>query len=87
MYKIINYNCDKIFVSATPLKDFLNITDIYNYNWKDAIDNNYICDFNIYIPDNNENYQTFVDMIKKTCNYNINESIIKSIFYIKKYVI
>jgi len=84
MYKLINYNCDKIFVSATPLKDFMNITDIYNYNWKDAIHNKYICDFNIYIPDNNENFLTFVEMIKKTCNNNINDSIIKKAYFMLK---
>ena len=33
MYKLLNYNCNKIFVSATPLKDFMNIADIYNYSW------------------------------------------------------
>ena len=59
MYKIINHNSDKIFVSATPLKDFMNITNIYNYDWKDAISNKYICDFNIFIPDKNEDYQLF----------------------------
>jgi superfamily II DNA or RNA helicase len=87
MYKLINYNCNKIFVSATPLKDFMNITDIYNYEWKDAIINKYICDFNIYIPDNNENYLTFVEMIKKTCNNNINEGIIKKAYFMLKSIL
>jgi len=87
MYKILNYNCDKIFVSATPLKDFMNITDIYNYNWKDAIHNKYICDFNIYIPDKNENYQLFVDMIKKICNDNLNENLIKKAYFMLKSIL
>ena len=52
------------------------ITDIYQYNWNDAISNKYICDFNIYLPDDNENYQLFVDIIKKTCNDTFNEKII-----------
>ena len=84
IYKIINHTCDKIFVSATPLKDFMNITEIYQYNWKDAISNKYICDFNIYIPDNNENYQLFVDIIKKTCNDTFNEKIIMKAYFMLK---
>jgi superfamily II DNA or RNA helicase/phage anti-repressor protein len=84
MYKIINYNCDKIFVSATPLKDFMNITDIYTYNWKDAILNKYICDFNIFIPDKNENYELFVELVKKTCIDNTNDKIIKKAYFMLK---
>ena len=99
MYKILNYSppkvgvyagykCDKIFVSATPLKDFMGIDENYNYNWKYAISNKYICDFTIYIPDKNENYQLFVDLIKQTCNNNLNDKIIiKSIFHAKKFII
>jgi len=82
MYKILNYNCDKIFVSATPLKDFCNITDIYKYEWKDAIKNKYICDFSIYIPDKNESYQNFVEMINNLSTNNINEKIIKNVYVI-----
>jgi superfamily II DNA or RNA helicase len=84
MYKLINYDCDKIFVSATPLKNFMDITEVYQYNWKDAISNKYICDFNIYIPDKNENYQLFINMIKKTCNHNINEKILMKAYFILK---
>jgi len=84
MYKILNYNCDKIFVSATPLKDFMNINEIYNYNWKDAITNKYICDFTIYIPDKNEDYQLFVELLRKTCNNNLNDKIIKKAYFILK---
>ena len=85
IYKLINYNCDKIFLSATPLKDFMNINNIYRYNWIDAINNKYICDFNIYIPDKNEDYQLFVDMIKETCNNDIiDEKIIKKTYFMLK---
>lgn len=82
MYKILNYNCDKIFVSATPLKHFMGINEIYQYNWNDAIANKYICDFTIYIPDKNENYQLFVDvnLINKTCN----DKIIKKTYFMLK---
>jgi superfamily II DNA or RNA helicase/phage anti-repressor protein len=84
MNKLINYNCNKIYLSATPLKNFLNIQDIYNYSWMDAIKNKYICDFTIYIPDKNENYQSFVELIKKTCNSNIDEKIIKKAYFMLK---
>jgi len=85
IFKLINYNCDKIFLSATPLKDFMNINNIYQYNWIDAINNKYICDFNIYIPDKNEDYQLFVDMIKKICNNDIiDEKIIKKTYFMLK---
>jgi len=83
MYKLINYNCDKIFVSATPLKGFCNITDIYNYSWKDAIQNKYICDFSIYIPDKNETYQSFIELINKLSNI-INGKIIKKAYFLLK---
>ena len=88
IYKLINYNCDKIFLSATPLKNFMNINNIYRYNWTDAINNKYICDFNIYIPDKNEDYQLFVNMIKNTCNNDINdEKIIKKTYFMLKSVL
>jgi superfamily II DNA or RNA helicase/phage anti-repressor protein len=87
MYKIINNTYDKIFISATPLMDFMNITDIYNYNWTDAINNKYICDFTIYIPDKNENYEKFVELLKTSCNNNINEKIIKKAYFMLKSIL
>ena len=84
MYKILNYECDKIFVSATPLKNFMDITDIYHYKWSDAINNKYICDFNIFIPDKNEDYQLFIEMLKKTCNQYVNDKIVKKAYFMLK---
>ena len=55
----------------------MEINDIYNYNWKDAIAKKYICDFTIYIPDKNENYNLFV---KQICN----NKIIKKTYFILK---
>ena len=81
LYKILHYNCNKIFLSATPIKNFMNIKNIYSYDWSSAITNKYICDFNIYIPDKNEDYQTFVDMLKKTCDENIDEKLIKKAYF------
>jgi superfamily II DNA or RNA helicase len=87
MNKLINYNCKKIYLSATPLKDFLNITDIYNYSWNEAIQNKYICDFNIYIPDKNETYQTFVELIQKTCNNVVDIKLIKKAYFMLKSIL
>lgn len=84
MYKMINYDCDKIYLSATPIKNFLNITDIYNYSWTDAIKNKYICDFSIYIPDKNDSNQMFSELIKKTCNKLVDEKIIKKAYFMLK---
>jgi hypothetical protein len=66
------------------VKNFMNISDIYNYSWKEAIENKYICDFTIYIPDNNEDYQSFVEFIHKTCNNDIDEKIIKKAYFMLK---
>lgn len=87
LYKIINNNCVKrIFLSATPLKGFMGLTEccIYKYEWKDAIDNKYICDFNIMIPDKNENFEKFVQLVRSTCDDTIDKKIlIKAYFMIK----
>ena len=52
-----------MFVSATPIKNFMNITDIYTYKWNNAIENKYICNFNIYLPDIPE-INKYVEIIK-----------------------
>jgi superfamily II DNA or RNA helicase len=82
--KLINYNCDKIYLSATPIKNFMNITNIYCYSWPDAIKNKYICDFTIYIPDQNETYQKFVDFIHTTCDKTIDSTLIKKAYFMLK---
>jgi phage anti-repressor protein len=84
MYKILNYDCDKIFVSATPLKNFMNIKDIYHYNWNEAIKNKYICDFNIYIPDKNEDYKLFFNMLKNTCDECLNYKLVSKAYFMLK---
>jgi len=70
IYKLINYNANKVFLSATPIKNFMQIpsTNIYNYDWKNAIENKYICDFNIYLPNITEELTKFLEVIKN--NYN-----------------
>ena len=71
--KLIYKNNNKVFVSATPIKDFMKIeeTNIYTYKWQDAIEKKYICDFNIYLPDISNELQKFMDVIND--NYDINE--------------
>lgn len=61
--KLINRKLNKVFVSATPIKNFMNITDIYTYEWEKAIENKYICNFNIYLPDIPE-INKYVEIIK-----------------------
>jgi superfamily II DNA or RNA helicase len=71
--KLINTNINKVFVSATPIKNFMNITEdkIYTYKWDDAIKNKYICDFNIYLPNITDEMTKFIDVVK--INYKENE--------------
>jgi superfamily II DNA or RNA helicase len=61
--KLITRNINKVFVSATPIKNFMNITNIYTYEWKKAIENKYICDFNIYLP-NIPEIKNFIEFIE-----------------------
>ena len=70
IYKLIQYKTNKLFVSATPIKDFMNIShnNIYTYKWEDAINNKYICDFNIYLPLIDDKLINFINTIEN--NYN-----------------
>ena len=64
--KLLSRDINKLFVSATPIKNFMNITEekIYNYRWDDAIKNKYICDFDIFLPDNSNELNKFTEIIK-----------------------
>lgn len=83
--KLLNTNNKKLFVSATPIKNFMNIneTNIYSYKWSDAIENNYICDFNIYLPIVNDELNKFIDIIKKNYKDNELKLIMKAYNFIK----
>jgi hypothetical protein len=61
--KLITRNINKVYVSATPIKNFMNIENIYTYEWKKAIENKYICDFNIYLP-NIPEIKKFIEFIE-----------------------
>ena len=84
--KIIKSNNNKLFLSATPIINFMNITDenIYKYSWNESIKNKYICDFKIYIPDKKDNYNDFAEIINKTCNTDIEKELIKKAYFILK---
>ena len=67
MNKILESNNKILFISATPL-DTENYKEIFGENkyeldWKTAIENKYICDYNFYYP-NNDKIITRIDDIK-----------------------
>ena len=86
--KLLNRNNKIIFMSATPFLDskYNNIFGnyIYNYDWKKAIENNYICNFRLILPEETDNTEIF-DEFLKNINYNDNnkELIIKCFFIMK----
>ena len=82
MNKILLSEHNKLFLSATPLLNFKCDTT-YSYSWNDAIKNKYICDFNIFIPDKNENYNNFVKLIDNINNES-NIKLIKKAYFILK---
>ncbi len=84
-YKLINTNHKKLFMSATPRvyemenedKKFYDVIFgdvIYNMNFKEAIDNNYITDYKIWFPSIHENTEL---LDKDLSIYDIDE-VIKS---------
>jgi hypothetical protein len=74
--KLLETKNSILFLSATPLKDknkyFGNI--IYKYNWIDAIENKYICDFKIIIPHKKSYVEYFEKML---CDLNYSYTDIK----------
>jgi superfamily II DNA or RNA helicase len=82
--KLLKMDCNKLFLSATPLKDFMDIKEIYSYSWDNAIKNKYICDFNIYIPDKTDQYTKFTELIKDSCDSAINQLLIKKAYFMLK---
>lgn len=68
MFKLLNSNHNILFMSATPRiydieeddyvkEDFENLlgTIVYSMNFNEAISNNYICDYKVWIPSIHEN--------------------------------
>jgi len=82
IYKLITKNERVIFLSATPIKHELFGDIIYKYDWKEAINNKYICDFKIILPEDINDTKVF-DELLTNINYNdINKNIIMKCYYI-----
>jgi superfamily II DNA or RNA helicase len=83
--KLLTRDNKKVFVSATPIKDFMNLSEdkIYTYKWEDAIQKKYICDFNIYLPDESDKLNKFMEVINNNYN-NIELKLIKKAYNLVK---
>lgn len=86
IYKIINSNNNKIFLSATPLNNFMNISEdfVYNYSWTNAIKNKYICDFKIYIPDRTKKLDKFINQLLKISEFDYDVDLLKKAYFMLK---
>jgi len=86
--KLLVSNNKIIFMSATPILNdkYSDIYGTYKYNycWKKAIDNKFICDFKIILPEDTSNITIFNEFLKNI-NYNENdkELILKTFFMLK----
>ncbi len=71
-----------VFISATPLNNINDYTDIFGENkyelsWNVAINNKYICDYNFYYPNNNK-------IIEKIDDLKIDKTLIEKTILINK---
>jgi superfamily II DNA or RNA helicase/phage anti-repressor protein len=83
IYQIINKLNKQLYLSATPIQDF--ICDYkYEYSWSDAIQNKYICDFNIIIHENNEELYKFSYLLKQLCSNSLDIKLIGKAYFILK---
>lgn len=89
IYNMFSNKLNKIlFLSATPLindkynKIFGN--EIFKYDWNKAIENKYICDFKIIIPDDINNLKLFNELINNEIYNEENKEIIKKIYFLLK---
>uniref|UniRef100_A0A6C0DZU4 Helicase ATP-binding domain-containing protein n=1 Tax=viral metagenome TaxID=1070528 RepID=A0A6C0DZU4_9ZZZZ len=85
IYKILHSKSHKLYLSATPLIEFSTDPNIcvYKYEWKDAIEKKYICDFNVFIPHKNDKLENFLTLIKEKYN-DFELKLIKKSYYILK---
>lgn len=85
IYKLLNTNEKIIYMSATPTFN-VKYDAVYKYDWKTAINNEHICDFNITIPTKdiieNENLQKMIALLKDIKD--VNEKFIKKGYFIVK---
>jgi len=94
MNKILTSDSKILFMSATPRIFELEDEDLnddifgiveYSYNMGDAIKNNKICDYEVYIPNIELNNNEFIDNIKEEIDIHSlqNEILIKSNFLLR----
>ena len=81
--QIMNKLDKHLYLSATPIKDF-KCDYKYVYKWKDAIDNSYICDFDIIIHDDNKELYDFVSLINRLCSSLLDRKLIAKSYFILK---
>lgn len=85
IYKLLQNDCKTIYMSATPNLS-INHDAIYKYDWDKAIDDKYICDFNITVPSvdiiDNDNLNKMLELLKDISV--VNEKMIKKAYFIVK---
>ena len=84
--KLLNNKCKTIYLSATPINNSeLFGTYIYKYDWNKAIENKYICDFKVILPEDfNEENKIFNDFLKSVEYDNKDKNLIIKLFYLFK---
>jgi superfamily II DNA or RNA helicase len=85
IYQIINHKktIKQLYLSATPIKNF-KCDQIYEYKWQDAINNKYICDFDIIIHENNKELYKFSSLLNQLCSKELNIKLIGKVYFILK---
>jgi superfamily II DNA or RNA helicase len=84
LYKILNKEIKKVYLSATP-NTGVDHDVIHRYNWEDAIRDEYICDFNITIPTpdviDDDNLQKMIELLENV-GADIDEKMIKKGYFL-----
>ena len=86
LYKILTCKHKILFISATPKYYDISLNYIfgtvkYSLEWKDAIQNKYICDYNFYFPENDKIIK-YIDEIKFDKNIIEKTKLIYKAFYL-----
>ena len=85
IFQIINHEktIKQLYLSATPIKKF-KCDQIYEYKWSDAINNKYICDFDIIIHENNKELYKFSSLLNTLCSKQLNIKLVGKVYFILK---
>ena len=73
----------QLYLSATPIKEFV-CDHKYEYSWQDAINNKYICDFDIVIHENNQELYKFAFLLKQLCSDSLDITLIAKVYFMLK---